>query len=107
MIGKLKYKVVYALATFIYNCIASKMPSSYNAKTRIPQRLRAWCAQYLLAYCGKDVNIEKNVEIRWSGIELGDRSSFGEGSIIGGNTIVGKNVMIGRQLITIPRNHRQ
>lgn len=105
MLGKLKYKLVHAVVSFIYYHIASKLPSSYLAKTKIPKRLRAWCGKYLLDRCGKQVNIEKNVELHWGGIELGDYSSFGEGSIIGGNTVVGNNVMIGRQLLTIPRNH--
>lgn len=106
MFRRMKAKVARKIAWFIYYRIASKLPASYNTKSKIPKRLRAWCGKYLLERCGKDVNIEKNVELRWGGIELGDRSGFGEGSIIGGNTIVGKDVMIGRQLITIPRNHR-
>ena len=105
MLKRLKGKLAHKMAKLIYTCVASKLPSSYNAKTKIPKKLRAWCAKYLLDRRGKDVNIEKNVELRWGGIELGDRSSFGEGSIIGGNTIVGNDVMIGRQLLTIPRNH--
>lgn len=103
--GKLKSKIAYRLANVVYYGFASKLPSSYVAKNNIPRRLRAWCGRFLLDRCGQNVNIEKNVELRWGGIELGDNSSFGEGSIIGGNTIVGNNVMIGRQLITIPRNH--
>ena len=99
--GKIAYKVAY----FIYYRFASKLPSSDLAKTRFPKRLRAWCGKYLLDRCGKNINIEKNVQLNWGGISLGDNSGFGEGSIIGGNTIVGNNVMIGRQLITIPRNH--
>ena len=106
MLGKLKGKIARSVANFIYYRIASKLPSSYNAKTKFPKRLRAWCAKYLLDRRGKDVNIEKNVELRWGGIELGDYSSFGEDSIIGGNTVVGNDVMIGRQFLTIPRNHR-
>ena len=105
MFRKLKGKIAHCVAKFIYYRIAYKLPSSYNAKTKFPKRLRAWCAKYLLDRRGKDVNIEKNVELRWGGIELGDYSSFGEGSVIGGNTVVGKDVMIGRQLLTIPRNH--
>ena len=101
MLAKLKYRT----ANFLYYRIASKLPSSYIAKTQFPKKFRAWCARFLLDRCGENINIEKNVELRWGGIELGDNSSFGEGSIIGGNTVVGKDVMIGRQLITIPRNH--
>ena len=101
MLAKLKYRT----ANFLYYRIASKLPSSYIAKTQFPKKFRAWCARFLLDRCGENINIEKNVELRWGGIELGDNSSFGEGSIIGGNTVVGKDVMIGRQLLTIPRNH--
>lgn len=106
MSGRLKTKLARKIAEFVYYRIASKLPASYNAKTKFPKRLRAWCARFLLDRCGEEVNIEKNVELRWGGIELGDRSSFGEGSIIGGNTVVGNDVMIGRQLLTIPRNHK-
>ena len=106
MLGTFKAKIAQRTAKLIYYRFATKLPSSYNTKSKFPGRLRAWCGKYLLDRCGKDVNIEKNVELRWGGIELGDRSSFGEGSIIGGNTVVGKDVMIGRQLITIPRNHK-
>lgn len=105
MLGRLKYKLIYGIASFVYYRFAIKLPASYVAKTNFPKRLRAWCGKYLLNRCGKQVNIEKNVELRWGGIELGDYSGIGEGSIIGGNTIIGNNVMIGRQLITIPRNH--
>lgn len=106
MLKRIKVKLARGVAKFIYYRFASKLPSSYNTKSKFPGRLRAWCAKYLLEHRGEEVNIEKNVELRWGGIELGDRSSFGEGSIIGGNTVVGKDVMIGRQLLTIPRNHK-
>ena len=105
MFKRIKNKIATRVVKFVYYTFASKLPASYVAKTKIPKRLRAWCGRFLLDRCGEDVNIEKNVEIRWGGIELGDRSSFGEGSIIGGNTVVGNDVMIGRQLLTIPRNH--
>lgn len=77
MLKRLKGSLVYKLARLIYSCVASKLPSSYNAKTKIPKKLRAWCAKFLLDYRGKDVNIEKNVELRWGGIELGDRCRCG------------------------------
>lgn len=94
------------VATFLYYSFASKLPSSQISKTRFPKAFRAWCARFILARTGKNINIEKNVDLRWGGIELGNNSGFGEGSIIGGNTVVGNNVMIGRELLTIPRNHR-
>lgn len=106
MIGKIKVKIARWLVPIIYYGFASKLPSSYVAKTSFPKRLRAWCGRFLLDRCGKNINIEKNVQIRWGGIVLGDNSSFGEGSVIGGHTVVGNNVMIGRELLTIPRNHR-
>ena len=105
MLKRIKGWIAYRLAYFLYYGFASKLPSSYIAKTNFPKAFRAWCARFLLDKCGQNINIEKNVELRWGGIELGDRSSFGEGSIIGGNTVVGKDVMVGRQLLTIPRNH--
>ena len=94
MLGRLKYKLIYGIASFVYYRFAIKLPASYVAKTNFPKRLRAWCGKYLLNRCGKQVNIEKNVELRWGGIELGDYSGIGEGSIIGGNTIIGNNVTL-------------
>ncbi len=105
MLKKMKARFVHKLAHFLYYSWASKLPSSDVARTNFPKKFRAWCARFLLDNCGKNVSIEKNVQLRWGGISLGDRSGFGEGSIIGGNTVVGNDVMIGRQLLTIPRNH--
>ena len=67
MFRRMKAKVARKIAWFIYYRIASKLPASYNTKSKIPKRLRAWCGKYLLERCGKDVNIEKNVELRWGG----------------------------------------
>lgn len=106
MVKRIKARIAYRLVYALYYGIASKLKSSYMAKTSFPKKFRAWCARFLLDKCGVDVNIEKNVELYWGGIELGDRSGIGENSIIGGNTIIGNDVMIGRQLITIPRNHK-
>lgn len=101
MLGRLKWKFVY----YLYHWFAINLPSCYTSKTKIPKNLRAWCARFLMDHCGEDVNIEPHVELKWGGIELGDRSSFGENSVIGGHTVVGKDVMIGREFMTIPRNH--
>ena len=59
MLRKLKVKIAHGLANFIYYRIASKLPSSYNARTGFPKKLRAWCGKFLLDRCGKNVNIEK------------------------------------------------
>ena len=106
MLKRIKCKIAYKLAHFLYYRIASRLPNSYHSRSSMPKRLRGWCGRFLLDSCGSNINIERNVDLRSSGICLGNNSGFGEGSIIGGNTIVGNDVMIGRQLITIARNHK-
>lgn len=101
MFARLKTKIVF----YFYHWFASKLPPSYPSKTGIPKKLRAWCGRFLLDHCGKDVNIEPHVDLRWGGNSLGDRSGFGAYSVLGGNTIVGNDVMIGREFMTITRNH--
>ena len=59
----------------------------------------------MLAYCGKNVNIEKNAYFS-SKVSLGDYSGIGVNSKIYGRCKIGNYVMMGEDCTIITRNHK-
>lgn len=100
-----KTNIKRQFAVFIYEHIAKRMPISYKRGGARAKRLRAWCARYIMASVGTNVNIEKGAEFE-SLCEIGNNSGIGIDAIIGGHVVIGDDVMMGRQCIIICRNHR-
>ncbi len=98
-------KIKEKMAFWIYRHIAVKLPISYEKGGIRAKKLRGWCAKYMMAKVGVNINIEKGAKFE-ALCEIGNNSGIGVNAIIGGRTIIGNDVMMGRECIIICRNHR-
>lgn len=93
------------LAEWMYNHIASRLPSSlarWGGKHY--KALRANLARVYIAKCGKNVNIEPHASFNHA-LCIDDNSGIGEHSEIYGDVRIGKDVMMGTNCIIYSRNH--
>lgn len=91
---------------FLYYIIANKLPKS-GAFFNIGGKFRYFCCRRIFKYCGKYVNIDRNVNFGVGiNIELGDYSGMGLNSVIPSNTIIGKYVMMGPNCYILDHNHK-
>jgi len=90
----------------LYNIIAKNLPRSYVAYSFGARQFRCFVCKRLLAYCGKNVNIEPKVFFYlMSRTKIGDNSGIGMQSHIEAVEI-GRNVMIGPEFIVFSGNKR-
>lgn len=89
----------------IYYGVAKHLPASYSGIKVGQKKLRAFCGSFMLEYCGKNVNIEKNAYFSPK-VSLGDNSGIGVNAKIYGRCTIGKHVMMGEDVTIITRNHR-
>lgn len=68
------------------------------------QPLRAFFARLFLDYCGKNVNIQKNVSVSHC-CKIGNNSGIGKGSVLFGDVTIGDDVMMGPDCLIYTQNH--
>ena len=98
--GKIKRKFF----GFIYSAFASKMPLSNVKMSFGAKRLRALCARNIVAYCGKNVNIEKGARFTPE-LRIGDNSGVGVRCELNGPVEIGNNVLMGPEVVMYTVNH--
>ena len=98
---KLRRKV----GALLYAVVGTHLPPSWSSLRLGQTAVRRLCGKLMLEYCGKDVNIEKNVLVS-PRVTLGDRSGIGANAKIYGACHIGSNVMMGSDVTIITRNHR-
>ena len=96
-------KIKLFIGRIIY-LFAGHMPTSFFWINIGQKQIRAFCGKWILAKCGKRVNIEKGAEFS-SSVELADDSGIGIRAQISGKVIIGKNVMMGPDVCIYARNH--
>lgn len=93
------------IGALLYYGLAKHLPPSYSG-IRIGQTaLRRLCGKWMLASCGKKVNIEKGAYFS-AKVSLGDWSGIGVDAKIHGTCFIGSHVMMGEECTIITRNHR-
>lgn len=101
MSGKIKRK----LGAVLYYGLAQHLPPSYSGLKLGQTALRRMCGKWMLASCGKDVNIEHGAYFS-PRVSLGDRSGIGMNAKIYGTCTIGSHVMMGADCTIITRNHQ-
>ena len=97
-------KVRKMAARLVYELVAKHMPAS-NHPVQIGQKqLRRWCARNILAFAGRDINIETGAVFS-SQVSLGNESGIGENARICGNVQIGDYVMMGPECMMYTANH--
>ena len=93
------------LCICLYNALAIHLPKS-NARVigKACKRIRYCLAKGYIAYCGKNVNLQKGAEFSRK-LSIGDNSSLGIRSVIQGPVIIGTNVMMGPEVYIYTQNH--
>ena len=92
------------LSMSLYYGIARKLPVSYSRFGRLSRKIRCKLVKNFIAFCGKEVNIEKGANFNLD-LELGDYSGVGINADINGKVIIGKYVMMGPDVKIYSRNH--
>lgn len=86
-------------------CVVRHLPSSQTpAVGKLSKSLRAFAAKGFVAYCGKNVNIERGAVIS-SKLSIGNNSGVGINCVCGGECIIGDDVMMGPECVIFSRNH--
>lgn len=85
--------------------VFKKFPSSDSKINFFGKQLRLAAAKMFLKECGKNINIDKNAEIR-DEVCIGDYSGVGKNSFIDSYTIIGSYVMMGQDCLIYTRNHK-
>ena len=92
------------IGALLYHAVAKHLPPSYSSLRLGQTALRRFCGKWMLASCGKRVNIEKNA-IFSAKVTLGDYSGIGINAKIYGTCYIGRYVMMGTDVTIITRNH--
>ena len=79
-------KLKRRLGALLYHTVAKHLPPSYSSLKLGQTALRRFCGRWMLADCGKRVNIENNAKIY-------------------GTCHIGRCVMMGTDVTIITRNH--
>lgn len=89
----------------LYELVAKRLPFSYSKFNFGQLYLRRFILKNLSNNVGKNVNLDRNVNIiNWDKISIGDNSGFGMNSRIG-SVIIGNNVMMGPDCLILTKNH--
>lgn len=87
-------KLKRRLGALLYHTVAKHLPPSYSSLKLGQTALRRFCGRWMLADCGKRVNIEKNATFS-AKVTLGDDSGIGINAKIYGTCHIGRCVMMG------------
>lgn len=89
----------------VYEFVAKKMPFSYSKFNFGQLLLRRFILKQLSVKVGKNVNLDRNVDIiNWDNVSIGNNSGLGMNSRIG-SVEIGNNVMMGPDCLLLTRNH--
>lgn len=89
----------------IYCCIASRLPSSWAPVCgNVCRKIRQTCVKGFAESVGKDVNIQRKVDLT-SRLIIGDKSGIGMNSSVNGPIRIGKFVNIGPELRVLTKGH--
>lgn len=96
-----------AICYVIYKYFAKHLPGSdWGRFGKLCCRYRYHLCKHIFKYCGKNVNIERNVNFGYGyRIEIGDNSGMGTNAVIPDGTKIGCNVMMGPNCYIHVRNH--
>ena len=94
-----KKKILFVL----YKITASWLPISQ--RSRWAKAMRRFWAKKILAYCGKNVNVERR-SVFGPGVSLGDNSGIGIDCELYGPVSIGNNVMMGPEVVIYTSGHR-
>lgn len=93
--------------TFFYYAIARWLPGSNFKFCRVFRSMRVFCAKFLFAKTGKQINIERGVYFgSGKAVELGDYSGLGVNCSINGPVKIGAYVMMAPDVVILARNHK-
>ena len=95
----MKTKILYVL----YIILASHLPES--RRFPLAKKLRGFFSKRIIAYQGKNVNIEKNASFT-PALSIGDDSGIGIRCEINGPVTIGKKVMMGPEVVIYTSGHR-
>ena len=87
-------KLKRRLGALLYHTVAKHLPPSYSSLKLGQTALRRFCGRWMMADCGKRVNIEKNATFS-AKVTLGDDSGIGINAKIYGTCHIGRCVMMG------------
>ena len=94
------------LLIIIYNLIAKRLPPSYSKFNFGQLLLRRFILKQLSNTVGKNVNLDRNVNIlNWDNVSIGNNSGFGMNSRVG-TVNIGDNVMMGPDCLLLTKNHQ-
>jgi len=94
----IKTKLLFVL----YQMFAAWLPQS----SHFPPAgwLRRCFAKWIVAYCGKEVNIERGAHFT-PGLSIGDRSGAGINCELNGPITIGRDVMMGPEVVVYTSGH--
>lgn len=87
----------------MYTVFGKHLPPSYFF--RPAKRIRGFWCRRILAFMGKNANIEKGAQFSRL-CKLGDNSSIGVNCELNGPVFIGDNVMMGPEVVIYTRNHK-
>ena len=93
------------LGALLYHLLAKHLPRSYSGLRLGQTALRRLCGKWMLASCGRQVNIEHGAYFSYK-VSLDDYSGIGVNAKIYGKCTIGSHVMMGEDCTIITRNHR-
>lgn len=92
-------KILYVL----YKLFAAWLPRSRHL--RFAKKLRVFFAKRIIAFCGNNVNIEKQAQFT-PDLKIGDNSGLGIQCEANGPVVIGKNVMMGPEVVIYTGGHK-
>ena len=105
----LNFSLLKLLSLFIYEVILKWLPASYTPIIGIiPRKLRYWCCKNIFLECGKNVNVERRVNLGNGlgfNVKIGNNSGIGINCTIPREIEIGNNVMMGPNCYILSNNH--
>ena len=87
----------------LYQLFAAWLPRSRHLK--FAKNMRYFFAKRIVAYCGKNVNIEKFARFTPE-LKIGDNSGVGIMCEVNGDVTIGKDVMMGPEVVIYTSGHK-
>lgn len=92
-----------SMAQILYLLFARYLPASRYMP--LAKKIRVCLARQFVAFCGKDVNIERKAMISRE-LRIGNHSGVGISCELEGPVTIGDHVMMGPEVVIYTRNHR-
>lgn len=102
-----RIKISSVLCYILYSSIGRYLPGSgCRLIGRTCCRFRSFLCRHIFEFCGRNVNIERNVDFGYGyRIRIGNNSGMGTNAVIPDGTHIGDNVMMGPNCYIHVRNH--